>query len=39
MGIKVFNPRTAGSRGKIGFDFKEITKSYPEKSLTEPIRR
>jgi large subunit ribosomal protein L2 len=39
MGIKIFNPRTPGTRGKVGFDFEEITKSYPEKSLTEPLRR
>jgi len=39
MGIKVFNPRTAGTRGRIGFDFKEITKTTPEKALTEPIKR
>ena len=39
MGIKTFSPRSAGLRGKTGFDFKEITKDYPEKSLTTPIRR
>ncbi len=39
MGIKVFNPRTAGTRGKIGFDFEEITKNYPEKSLTEKLSK
>ena len=39
MGIKVFNPRTAGTRGKVGFDFEEITKAYPEKSLTEKLNK
>jgi large subunit ribosomal protein L2 len=39
MGIKVFNPRSHGLRGATGFDFKEITKKTPEKSLTEPIRK
>lgn len=39
MGIKTFSPRSAGLRGKTGFDFGEITKSTPEKSLTQPLRR
>ena len=39
MGIKTFSPRSAGLRGKTGFDFAEITKDYPEKSLTTPSRR
>lgn len=39
MGIKVFNPRSHGLRGATGFDFKEITKKTPEKSLTAPIRK
>jgi large subunit ribosomal protein L2 len=39
MGIKVFNPRSHAMRNSTGFDFKEITKKTPEKSLTEPIRR
>ncbi|MBN8541914.1 MAG: 50S ribosomal protein L2 [Deltaproteobacteria bacterium] len=39
MGIKTYRPRTPGLRQKTGFDFAEITKSTPEKSLTEPIRR
>ena len=34
MGIKTFRPRTKSLRGKTGFDFSEITKSTPEKSLT-----
>ncbi len=39
MGIKTFSPRSAGLRGKTGFDFSEITKSKPEKSLTQPIKK
>jgi large subunit ribosomal protein L2 len=39
MGIKIFNPTSHASRGKTGFDFKEITKKYPEKSLTEPRKK
>jgi large subunit ribosomal protein L2 len=38
MGIKVYNPRSPGRRGATGFDFSELTKKKPEKSLTEPIR-
>ena len=33
MGLKVFKPRNQSLRHKIGFDFKEITKKKPEKSL------
>ena len=39
MGIKVYKPRTPGRRNMSGHDFKEITKSKPEKSLTAPIKR
>ena len=39
MGIKTYSPRSAGLRGKTGFDYSEITKSTPEKSLTAPIKR
>lgn len=39
MGLKVWSPRSHASRGRIGFDFAEITKTTPEKSLTEPMRR
>lgn len=39
MGIKVFSPRTDGLRGATGFDFSEITKSYPEKALTESLHK
>ncbi|MBX3021630.1 MAG: 50S ribosomal protein L2 [Bdellovibrionales bacterium] len=34
MGIKTFRPRSAGLRQKTGYDFAEITKTRPEKSLT-----
>jgi large subunit ribosomal protein L2 len=37
MGIKVYNPRSPGRRGATGFDFAELTKKKPEKSLTEPM--
>ena len=36
MGIKIFKPTSPGRRGMTGFDFAEITKSRPEKNLTEP---
>ena len=39
MGIKTFKPTTASRRHMTGFDFSEITKSTPEKSLTAPLRR
>ena len=39
MGIKTFNPRSNGKRAMVGFDFKEITKTTPDKSLTAPLRR
>ena len=35
MGIKTLKPRTNGRRNMTAFDFKEITKSTPEKSLIE----
>lgn len=34
MGIKVFKPRSPGRRAMTGYDFAEITRSKPEKSLT-----
>lgn len=37
MGIKVYSARSHGSRGATGFDFKEITKDTPEKSLLAPL--
>ncbi len=39
MGLKVFSSRSHGSRGMIGFDFKEITRTTPEKSLLAPLKR
>src|SRR5258708_920231 len=36
MGIKIFKPTSPGRRGMTGFDFKEITKTTPEKALLEP---
>src|SRR5687768_1770364 len=39
MGIKTYSPRSHGIRFQTGFDFAEITKTKPEKSLTVPIRR
>lgn len=39
MGIKKYKPSTPGIRWKTGYDFKEITQSHPEKSLTTSLRR
>ncbi|AHI06688.1 50S ribosomal protein L2 [Bdellovibrio bacteriovorus W] len=39
MGIKTFSPRSHGRRGMTGFDFKEITKTTPEKSLLAPLKK
>lgn len=39
MGIKVYSPRSHGSRGATGFDFSEITKARPEKSLTQSLSK
>lgn len=39
MGIKQYSARSHGSRGATGFDFKEITKVRPEKSLTAPLKK
>ena len=39
MGLKVFSSRSHASRGMIGFDFSEITKTTPEKSLTMPLKK
>jgi len=38
MGIKQYKPRTSALRWTVLSDFKEITKSSPEKSLTEPLK-
>ena len=39
MGIKVFKPTSPGRRGMTASDYSEITKSKPEKSLIEPIKK
>lgn len=39
MPVKVYKPTSAGRRGMTGHTFDEITKSRPEKSLTEPLRK
>ena len=39
MGIKKYKPTTPGSRWKSLSDFKEITKSTPEKSLLMPLKK
>lgn len=39
MGVKTFRPVTPSRRAMTSFDFKEITKDKPEKSLTTNLRR
>lgn len=39
MGIKSYKPRSPGRRKMTGFDFKEITKTTPERSLVEPLKK
>ncbi|MCB9772522.1 MAG: 50S ribosomal protein L2 [Candidatus Omnitrophica bacterium] len=39
MGIKRFKPKTGGLRFAALSDFKELTKSKPEKSLMEPLKK
>ncbi|MSR64682.1 MAG: 50S ribosomal protein L2 [Verrucomicrobiae bacterium] len=39
MAVRTFRPLTPGQRFKTAYSFEEITKSKPEKSLTEAIRR
>ena len=39
MGIKRYKPTSPGRRGMTGHTFDEITKSTPERSLTEPLKR
>ena len=38
MGIKTYNPYTPSRRQMSGYDFKEITTSTPEKSLTVSLK-
>lgn len=39
MGIRKFRPISPGSRGRSVSDFSEVTRSTPEKSLLEPVRK
>ncbi|MBI1279996.1 MAG: 50S ribosomal protein L2 [Anaerolineaceae bacterium] len=39
MAVKVYKPTSAGRRGMTGHSFEEITKSKPQRSLTEAIRK
>jgi len=39
MPVKVYKPTSAGRRDMTGHSFEEITKSKPERSLTEPMKR
>lgn len=39
MALKKYNPTSNGRRNMTGYDFAEITKSTPEKSLLEPIKK
>ncbi len=39
MAIRKYKPTTPGRRGASVSDFKEITRSQPEKSLTKPLKR
>jgi large subunit ribosomal protein L2 len=39
MPVKVYKPTSAGRRGMTGHSFEEITKSTPERSLTEALRK
>ena len=39
MGIRKFNPKTAGTRFRSGQDFAEVTRDHSEKSLTVSLKR
>ena len=39
MGLKTFKPITPGMRQLVRPDFSEITKSKPERSLLQPLRK
>jgi len=39
MGIKVYKPTSPGRRGMTGYTFEEITRTKPEKSLLEPLKK
>ena len=39
MAVKVYKPKTPGTRHKTSYTFEEITKSKPERSLTVPRKK
>src|SRR5687768_17930926 len=39
MPVRQFKPTSPGRRGMSGYSFEEITKTRPEKSLTEPLKK
>ena len=39
MAVKKYNPTSAGRRFQTGYDFAELTKRKPEKSLIEPMKK
>jgi len=39
MAIKIYKPTSPGRRGMTGYDFGEITKTEPEKSLLAPLHK
>ncbi len=39
MPVKIYKPTSPGRRGMSGYDFEEITKTEPEKSLLAPLRK
>ncbi|MCB0393093.1 MAG: 50S ribosomal protein L2 [Bdellovibrionales bacterium] len=39
MAVKTYKPVTQSRRGMTGFDFSDLTKKEPEKSLLAPLRR
>ena len=39
MPVKVYKPTSAGRRDMTGHTFEEITRSRPQRSLTEALRR
>jgi large subunit ribosomal protein L2 len=39
MPVKVYKPKTPGTRHKTSYTFEEITKAYPERSLIVPLKK
>jgi large subunit ribosomal protein L2 len=39
MAVKVYKPKTPGTRHKTSYTFEEITKTKPERSLTVPLKK